>query len=246
MDADIKRLISQSIEIEGLLRILADRDNDDALSLLAQKVDIFTADIKTVLCRCATQQQCEEIIAEDSNDAPLIVDEIEEQDDDKDIYVGDEISITTDDDNPTVDADITELITDNSNDEVVETQDDNQTQYNQNETVSLDDAPIMTDRPLVESDELPTAGDDIRVDELFSRREARDLKRAFTLNDKFRFRRSLFNSNDSLFADTLNTLMAMKSYDEATEYLYGDLKWNEEDEDVKDFMNIVKNHFAGR
>lgn len=86
--------------------------------------------------------------------------------------------------------------------------------------------------------------DDIRVDELLTRREARDLKRAFTLNDKFRFRRELFGNNDSMFADTLNAIMAMKSIDEATEYLYEDLGWDPDNEDVKDFVTIVSKHFA--
>ncbi len=96
-----------------------------------------------------------------------------------------------------------------------------------------------------DNDEIKTADKaDIRVDELLSRKEARDLKRAFTLNDKFRFRRGLFGNNDSMFADTLNTLMAMKTFDEASEYLYVDMAWDPEDEDVKDFVAIVKNHFA--
>ncbi len=94
------------------------------------------------------------------------------------------------------------------------------------------------------NDAIPSASNDIRVDEALSRREALDLKRAFTLNDKFRFRRGLFGNNDSLFADTLNTLMAMHSIDEAEEYLYGDMGWSPEDEDVKDFVSIVRNHFA--
>lgn len=131
-------------------------------------------------------------------------------------------------------------------------------------TEAVDDAETVVEEPVTEEadatshatpsvqefasqfkEEIPAKHDELRVDELLSRREARDLKRAFTLNDKFRFRRGLFAGNDSLFADTLNTLMSMKSFDEATDYLYNDLGWNPEDDDVVDFVAIVKNHFAG-
>jgi hypothetical protein len=84
----------------------------------------------------------------------------------------------------------------------------------------------------------------MRVDEMLTRREARDLRKAFTLNDKFRFRRELFANNDAVFADTLNLLSAMQNLDEAMEYMRDDLGWDMESEDVKDFVNIVSNHFA--
>ncbi len=97
-----------------------------------------------------------------------------------------------------------------------------------------------------EDDEEPVAprGEEIRVDELLSRREARDLKRAFTLNDKFRFRRELFGHNDILFGQTLDTISEMANIEEAESYLYGHLGLDPENEDVKDFVMIVKNHFA--
>ena len=85
--------------------------------------------------------------------------------------------------------------------------------------------------------------DSLRMDELLSRREAQDLRRAFTLNDKFRYRRELFDSNDALFADTLNTLSAMHSLDEALDYLYKDMGWDPEDDNVKDFVATITNHF---
>jgi hypothetical protein len=97
-----------------------------------------------------------------------------------------------------------------------------------------------------DDDEEPVAprGEEIRVDELLSRREARDLKRAFTLNDKFRFRRELFGHNDILFGQTLDTISEMANIEEAESYLYGHLGLDPENEDVKDFVMIVKNHFA--
>jgi nicotinic acid phosphoribosyltransferase len=79
---------------------------------------------------------------------------------------------------------------------------------------------------------------------MLTRREARDIRKAFTLNDKFRFRRELFANNDAQFAETLNLLSAMQNLDEAIEYLRDDLGWDMDNDDVKDFVNIVNNHFA--
>jgi hypothetical protein len=36
----------------------------------------------------------------------------------------------------------------------------------------------------------------------------------------------------------------MKNMDEATEYMSEDMGWNMDNDDVKDFVNIISNHFA--
>lgn len=84
----------------------------------------------------------------------------------------------------------------------------------------------------------------VRVDEAMLRMSARDLRRAFTLNDKFRFRRYLFGNDDVLFAETLDKLSTMTSFDEARKYLFTNMQWDLESDEVKDFMSIVENHFA--
>lgn len=83
----------------------------------------------------------------------------------------------------------------------------------------------------------------IKLDEMLSRRESVDLRKAFTLNDKYRFRRELFGGNDSDFNHTLDLLMQMDSYEEAHRYLIGDLCWDESRPEVEDFLTIVKRHF---
>lgn len=68
------------------------------------------------------------------------------------------------------------------------------------------------------------------------------LLRAFTLNDRFRFRRELFNGNDSDLSDTLMILAGMESYDEAADYLLGDMMWDKNNASVADFMAILAQH----
>lgn len=66
------------------------------------------------------------------------------------------------------------------------------------------------------------------------------LFKAFTLNDKFRFRRELFNGDDDDFNDTLTLLAHMPSYEEAIDYLTNDLLWDKRNTAVTDFFDILK------
>lgn len=97
-----------------------------------------------------------------------------------------------------------------------------------------------------EDDELvdDTEDDDLRVDEQLSRNLSKNLKKAFTLNDRFRFRRELFGNHDMEFNETLNLVEAMHSYDEAEDYFYNDLQWDKDSPEVIDFMKIIEKHFA--
>ena len=93
------------------------------------------------------------------------------------------------------------------------------------------------------NDVLSARPGELRLDEMLSRREARTLRKAFTLNDKFRFRRELFNGDDALFGRTLDAIQKEPSYDDAVEYLQEKLNWDINNPDVTDFLAIVRNHF---
>lgn len=65
----------------------------------------------------------------------------------------------------------------------------------------------------------------------------------FSLNDKFRFRRSLFDGDGDAFGRVLAEVAAMESYDEAEDYFYNEMQWQAESDEVKDFMEIIKCYF---
>ncbi|MBO7609134.1 MAG: hypothetical protein J6S96_02885 [Muribaculaceae bacterium] len=94
-----------------------------------------------------------------------------------------------------------------------------------------------------ESEPVAAAAPTMRVDEKLQRSMSKDLRRAFSVNDRFRFRRELFGNNEADFVDALNMIEAMHSYDEATEYFLGDLGWDEDVPEVTEFLNIVRHHF---
>ena len=77
-------------------------------------------------------------------------------------------------------------------------------------------------------------------------RERPDLRRSFTLNDKFMFRRELFADSDAELNDTIDLLMTMDTLDEAREYLLHDLQWDADNATVADFMAIITKYFTSR
>ncbi len=86
----------------------------------------------------------------------------------------------------------------------------------------------------------------IRLDEKLARENSRNLRKAFSLNDMFRFRRELFGNSATEMTDTLNLIEAMSSLSEANDYFYNDLEWDASNPEVQDFMDIIAKHFSGR
>lgn len=87
------------------------------------------------------------------------------------------------------------------------------------------------------------ASDVVRVGDVIPHQGQSDLRRSFTLNDRFRFRRELFGNNDNELADALNLVSAMNSLSEAEEYFYDDLGWDASNEEVKEFLSIISRYF---
>lgn len=66
----------------------------------------------------------------------------------------------------------------------------------------------------------------------------------FSLNDRFRFRRSLFGDDQQAFGRSLSQVAAMDSYEEAEDYFLGELKWHPDDAEAKAFLEIIKGYFG--
>ena len=129
------------------------------------------------------------------------------------------------------------------------------------EVPAAEDKPIFDDTPLdeedapldeeyeddeEEDDDEVLDDDALTLDEALQRSMSRDLRKAFSLNDRFRYRRELFGNSDVEMNDTLNLVETMHSYSEAEEFFYGDLEWDSESPEVKDFMAVIRNHFYNK
>ena len=68
-------------------------------------------------------------------------------------------------------------------------------------------------------------------------------KLVFSINDRYRFKRELFNNSDTDFNNTLALVASMENYDEAEDYFLGELAWDPKRGDVIDFLEILKRYF---
>lgn len=180
---DIDQLIQLNVELEGLLRVVRDRDSIDARNMLADKIEEYTSAMNAFLntdieytpeaetpVQPAEPEQEPEQVAEE----PAAV-EVKEQE-----------------------AEEPEI------------------------------------EPQAEAAEKAVTTETEHIAETNTK-----LLKAFTLNDRFRFRRELFAGDDADFSETLKLLADMESYSEACDYLYNDMMWNRTDPNVVDFMAIV-------
>ena len=99
--------------------------------------------------------------------------------------------------------------------------------------------PVPTEFP--EDDDVPATP--LRVDEKLQRHLSKDIRKAISLNDRFRFQRELFAGSANAMDTAIEHIEVMTSYGNAELYFYSQLNWDRENEVVKDFMAIVRNHF---
>lgn len=114
--------------------------------------------------------------------------------------------------------------------------------YIDEEPEPLDSPEISDDFGIVDSPAIPE--DEPVFNDVITRSMAHDdFRKMLTLNDKFRFRRELFENSEKLFADALNTIDAMRSFAEAEDYFFNTLEWDKESEEVAEFMSKLKAYF---
>jgi hypothetical protein len=71
-----------------------------------------------------------------------------------------------------------------------------------------------------------------------------DFRKAFSLNDRFRFRRELFGGDEGRMNEAISDLNELQSFEESITYLDKKLKWNVEDEAVADFIKLLEKRFS--
>lgn len=95
-------------------------------------------------------------------------------------------------------------------------------------TVTNDEPPAEIDIPESDKDDGDNATE-----------PAKPRKIQFSVNDKFRFRRELFNFSDDEMAEAIEVACQMNSVEEIEDYFYNDLCFDPENEDVMDFIKIL-------
>lgn len=68
-------------------------------------------------------------------------------------------------------------------------------------------------------------------------------KLVFTINERYRFKRELFENSDADFNNTLAVIASMEDYEEAEEYFISEEGFNMGNPVVREFMEVIKKYF---
>lgn len=81
------------------------------------------------------------------------------------------------------------------------------------------------------------------VNDAMEKRKLSDLRKAFSLNDRFRYRRELFGGNEEVMNKVIMALNNKVSYKESIRFLDEKLHWDFSNPTVKDFIKILEIRF---
>lgn len=221
---DLDRLIRLNVELEGLLKVLLDRDSIHARSLLAEKFDEYSRGLSRYLAEGAPATADAAVLGQaQALAAEAHAVEVKDQE-----AVDPEVADETDAATAAIEA---------GEEHAAEAKAVAEEPVVVEPVAEIPEAPVppvapevIEEEPVAEAAAVPEAVENTK------------LLRAFTLNDKFRFRRELFNGDIEDFADTLSLLAHMPSYAEAVDYLTNDLLWDTRNPNVEDFFAILKDN----
>lgn len=66
----------------------------------------------------------------------------------------------------------------------------------------------------------------------------------FSLNDRFRFKKELFEDSDADFNNTLALIASMEDFDEAEDYFINEERMDKNNPVVREFLVIIKRYFS--
>ena len=96
---------------------------------------------------------------------------------------------------------------------------------------------MLTEQPAIKSQASS-------LNDLLERKNLSDFRKAFSLNDRFRFRRELFGGSEELMNQVIADLNEIKSYEASVTYLQNVLNGKGEETAVADFLQLIEKRFA--
>lgn len=242
---NIKRLLELNIEIEGLLRVAEYRNSETIESLLISKAKQFIEILNSDIAGDKSESDITKTIPSD----------IESKEEDRSVDI-----TATPITESNISSPIYSPVIDESSSVVSEEMEtmlelENETNEKPEEdTVTSTLPPVFIPSIQQQSNEqeeisteisIPSEDDGhvMRIDEMIHRQSSRNLKKAFSINDRFRYIREIFDNDSAYFDETVKNLELLSNIDEVYDYLLGDMGLNHEDQTVKEFLSIIYNHF---
>ena len=260
MDNSLEKLLQQVYELEGLVTLALKRGNnvpDMVLTMIGDKASAVNAAANSLNVVTANSDEPTDATAA-AEPAPAAqpegIDSLpdDEPDDDITVEIIEEPELNEE---PATQPDDIESLPDDEPDDDITVEIIEEPEDSEEPVESEEQAPAeIAEEPVAEKpeEEAPAStpsheaqddNEDITLDEALQRNMTKDLRHAFSLNDRFRYRRELFGNSDSVMNETLNLVETMHSFDEAEDYFYNDLQWEHDSPEVADFMVNIKNHF---
>ncbi len=84
----------------------------------------------------------------------------------------------------------------------------------------------------------------ISLNEVLEKKNLSDFRKAFSLNDRFRFRRELFGGDEEKMNRAVCDLNELHTFEDSIAYLHNELKWNVDDAAVADFIQLLEKRFS--
>lgn len=84
----------------------------------------------------------------------------------------------------------------------------------------------------------------ISLNEVLEKKNLSDFRKAFSLNDRFRFRRELFGGDEEKMNRAIRDLNELTTYEDSIGYLHHQLQWNVDDAAVADFILLLEKRFS--
>lgn len=109
--------------------------------------------------------------------------------------------------------------------------------------VIIEKTEIVTEQPEPPHKSVTSEKQSVFLSDILEKKNLSDFRKAFSLNDRFRFRRELFGGNEEKMNKAITDLNDIHSYEESVTYLNNELKWNIEDEAVADFIKLLEKRF---
>ena len=246
MDNSLETLLKQVLELEGLL-LIAEKRGDDVPNLVFDMIKQKAAAIGELAGVAASDnKQGIDALPDDEPDDDITVEFVDDEDaPSADEPVEAESSAPVVAEPEPVVAPEPSVVQSEPAPEPTPVSEPEPTPVDEPEPVEAPTLAPEEVEPEAEAEEFEPDPDDqpLTLDEALQRDMTKDLRQAFSLNDRYRYRRELFGNSDSVMNETLNLIEAMHSFDEAEDYFYNDLQWEHDSPEVADFMVIIKNHF---
>ncbi len=104
----------------------------------------------------------------------------------------------------------------------------------------------MTAAPVRDNQVLPIAEKPSMrsLHDVLEKQNLADFRKAFSVNDHFRFRRELFQGNEALMSQVVMDLNRTTSLQEALDYIERHFSWDFKEEAVADFMKLLEKRFV--